>query len=1197
MHRRYLVGPVADRFADEHLGTARRAGTCLAFGSSGVDVPFHPGETWDQLAARLPGGWAPDVLLLNLGYTALPTGFATVPVPVIGYAPDWPLHWHYYHRLAPHVDRLWADIHGCERLAAAGVANTRVVVPFGCPGGLPAVAVDGPRDLDLVWVGNFNAAIHRDRLRWATRVARLGGRYQVRFASVVDPARARPLLTRARVAFLPSFHGAWDSLVGEALTAGAAVVRDAGVPEVSGGLEAGREYVPFADAALEDVLEGLLGDESRRAAVATAGRARAAEFETGALWTRAAAAVDAEWDDLRAAAARRCASSPDPRQWELDHWQFLTIRTPVCVGGDDSDPGARLAAAVRAAWGRRAKGEPVPADVAERLRELLPDLAVTVPAAVQLAELLVEIGRPSEAAPVLRSLLVALDAPGALSPLALGAGCLRPGFHALRVEWERAGWANAGDPVAELGAKRALLRSRAELLLGRATDDPARIVRAARIAPDYCPAVRAAASAAARIGATADAVTLFERAVSDDPFDAGLASEYAEALRQTGDAARAERLEADCRFLDTARPTPSPAPRRGPAAIPTTAAPVPRTRVLSLPPAEFAARFGTPDTSRALSGFTPTRDTHAVLALVAHLRPRRVLEIGTAAGHMTANLCTWTPPNALVFSLGVVREDRPASGAAEQGGEVPARADFARHANHFGTAHKALFITADSRTYDFARLAPLDFVFIDGGHDLETVRSDSRGACAALRPGGCLVWHDFDSRVAWVKVREAVESLAFAEPVYHVAGTEVAFLVKGERVAPAPLPAGPARRQRVSLTMIVRDEEANIAECLDSVRDLVDEIIVVDTGSTDRTPELAVARGARVVPFAWRDDFAAARNAGLDAATGDWIFWLDADERLGPVNRGRARRLFAGLRDENAAYMMRQLSPSSDATGATTAVDQLRLFRNRTDVRWEYRIHEQILLSVRRTGATVRPTDVVIDHRGYYDASTRDRKLRRNTRLLELAHRERPDDPILAFNLAWVYQKAGRPEEALPLLELCRRRLAPSVSIVPKVYRLLGQVLGRLGRTDDALAAFADGRRLYPDDVELLLHHGLLLQRLKDSPAAEGCFRAILSLPEGNYPVGLDLGLRGFKTRHALAELLRDQGRLAEAEHQWRSALAEQPGFGPGWVGLAGVLLATGRPREAAEALDRLPPTDPHTRAAADRLRRSILSTPTVAPT
>ena len=115
---------------------------------------------------------------------------------------------------------------------------------------------------------------------------------------------------------------------------------------------------------------------------------------------------------------------------------------------------------------------------------------------------------------------------------------------------------------------------------------------------------------------------------------------------------------------------------------------------------------------------------------------------------------------------------------------------------------------------------------------------------------------------------------------------------------------------RVSLTVIVRNEEANLPTCLDSVDGLVHEIIVVDTGSTDRTKEIAARYGAKVFDFAWRDDFAAARNESLRHATGDWIFWLDADDSIDRENRDRLRSLFGRLPDENAAFLMQYLSRS-----------------------------------------------------------------------------------------------------------------------------------------------------------------------------------------------------------------------------------------------------------------------------------------------
>src|SRR5262249_28493259 len=160
-------------------------------------------------------------------------------------------------------------------------------------------------------------------------------------------------------------------------------------------------------------------------------------------------------------------------------------------------------------------------------------------------------------------------------------------------------------------------------------------------------------------------------------------------------------------------------------------------------------------------------------------------------------------------------------------------------------------------------------------------------------------------------------------------------------------PESPAPRPKVSLCMIVKNEEGHLADCLNSVADLVGEIVVVDTGSTDRTKEVAAACGARVFDFAWVDSFAAARNESLRPASGAWILWLDADERLDEANRAKLRALLGRLGEENACYLMRQLSALEVAPHAAAAVDQVRLFRNRPDVPWSYRVHEQILPAVR----------------------------------------------------------------------------------------------------------------------------------------------------------------------------------------------------------------------------------------------------------
>ena len=109
--------------------------------------------------------------------------------------------------------------------------------------------------------------------------------------------------------------------------------------------------------------------------------------------------------------------------------------------------------------------------------------------------------------------------------------------------------------------------------------------------------------------------------------------------------------------------------------------------------------------------------------------------------------------------------------------------------------------------------------------------------------------------------------------------------------------------------MIVRDEQDHLAKCLESVRELFEEIVIVDTGSADRTKEIAREFGAKVFDFVWIDDFAAARNEALSHATCDYAFWLDADDVVGPAEREKLEALFSGLGQAAAGNTTGAMSP------------------------------------------------------------------------------------------------------------------------------------------------------------------------------------------------------------------------------------------------------------------------------------------------
>jgi tetratricopeptide (TPR) repeat protein len=384
--------------------------------------------------------------------------------------------------------------------------------------------------------------------------------------------------------------------------------------------------------------------------------------------------------------------------------------------------------------------------------------------------------------------------------------------------------------------------------------------------------------------------------------------------------------------------------------------------------------------------------------------------------------------------------------------------------------------------------------------------------------------------------------------------------------------------------MIVKDEEANLPACLGSVADLVDEIVVVDTGSADATKDVAARFGAKVFDFPWVDSFAAARNESLRHATGAWVFWLDADDRLDEGNRRKLGTLFAGLGDENVGYVMKCLCLPDPASRSATVVDHVRLFPNHAEVRWQYRVHEQILPALRRRGGSVRWTDVVIHHAGYQDPALRSRKLERDLRLLGLENTDHPDDPFTLFNLGSVYQELGRAADALPLLRHSLELSQPGDSIVRKLHALTVYCHRQLGEKALALAACQEGRKHYPDDIELLFLEGLAWRELGELDRAEACLVRLLGTPSGEHFASVDAGLRGYKARHNLAMVYREQGKPADAEDQWRAAVREQPDFVPAWLGLGETFLEQGRWTDLAQAAQRLA-ADPHSGVDAAVLR------------
>lgn len=362
------------------------------------------------------------------------------------------------------------------------------------------------------------------------------------------------------------------------------------------------------------------------------------------------------------------------------------------------------------------------------------------------------------------------------------------------------------------------------------------------------------------------------------------------------------------------------------------------------------------------------------------------------------------------------------------------------------------------------------------------------------------------------------------------------------------------RRPRLSLCMIVRDNETTIRPCLESIRPWVDEMIVIDTGSTDRTPEICRELGATVQHWAWRDDFAAARNESLNYATGEWIFWMDSDDTI-PTECGRKLRTLAEADHppEVLGFVMQVHcpGPGDDGQQNVTIVDHVKLFRHRPDLRFEHRIHEQILPAIRRAGGEVAFTDAYVVHSGSdHSPEGRIRKLERDFKLLGLDLEERPDHPFVLFNLGMTHADCQHHAEAAHWLRKCLDVSRSEESHVRKAYALLVSVLYQQQRFDEAFAVCQRARTLFADDKELLFRQAMLQHRLGLLEDAVHSYRTVLEAPTERYFASVDAGLASYKARHNLALVYEDLRQTDLAKQEWQAILETQPGYPPALAAL-----------------------------------------------
>ncbi len=288
--------------------------------------------------------------------------------------------------------------------------------------------------------------------------------------------------------------------------------------------------------------------------------------------------------------------------------------------------------------------------------------------------------------------------------------------------------------------------------------------------------------------------------------------------------------------------------------------------------------------------------------------------------------------------------------------------------------------------------------------------------------------------------------------------------------------------------MIVKNEEHYLEDCFKSVENIVDEIVLVDTGSTDKTLEIAKKYNAKVFHFKWINDFAAARNFALENSTGDWILYLDADERLSPkskqeiINLTKAKKL--------VAYNCRLLN-IDEHNNRPSVMKYVRLFPNDKNLRFEGAVHEQIEYSLSKNKISVSDCDIEILHVGYNltDEGLKI-KAKRNLEIL-LEEFEKNKTGYYAYHLGQTYALLEKTEKAIEFFNLALSLDDLKNEYKSLIYRFLAVKNAEASNWSDAFNFITKSLEFDKDQPLNLIAAGRIFMKIaKYDEAAQLCYDA-----------------------------------------------------------------------------------------------------------
>jgi Flp pilus assembly protein TadD len=343
--------------------------------------------------------------------------------------------------------------------------------------------------------------------------------------------------------------------------------------------------------------------------------------------------------------------------------------------------------------------------------------------------------------------------------------------------------------------------------------------------------------------------------------------------------------------------------------------------------------------------------------------------------------------------------------------------------------------------------------------------------------------------------------------------------------------------------MIVRDEQDVLAESLRSVQPIADEIVVLDTGSTDRTPAVAQEFGAKVIRADWTDDFSSARNQLLEHLAGDWILWLDAGEQLDDTSAAPLREWIDQEADPRKIYMLMVEAPPAEPGASSERAVRPRLIPRHPGLRFDGRVRETVLPAARAAGLDIDTAPgTILRHARQHDPQRKAQRARRDLELIALekaGSASRPPRLLIARGEALA--NLGEQDQAREAFgEAVRTSPCGSTEMLEAYYGLLTTYDSDPSQRDEQLNVGLAALEIYPFDAQLLLAMGSYLQARDRVDLAAQSFRTAVEYGQIN-PEIWHLGEVGEVAAVCLNLALQLQGKDDEACAVLTEALGRHP--------------------------------------------------------